>query len=84
VPGDWPGYKEFETQVELGSAHLAKGDLVRRTVLVQVEQFTLADLAAQLPTASTQLIKKVLTELKKTGRLRLVGKGRGARWIARG
>jgi Fic family protein len=78
------GYKEFEMQVEFGSAHLAKSDLVRRTVLVQVEQFTLADLAAQLPTASTQLIKKVLAELKKTGRVRLVGKGRGARWIVRG
>jgi Fic family protein len=76
------GYKEFEMQVEHGSAHLAKSDLAKRAILAQVEQFTLAELAAQLPTVSTQLIKKVLAELKKTGQVRLAGKGRGARWVA--
>ncbi len=58
----------------------AKSDLVRQTILMQVEQFTLGDLAAQVPSASTQLIKKILAELKKKGKIRLVGKGRGARW----
>lgn len=76
-------YKEFETQVELVSARPAKSDLVRRTVLTQVEEFTLADLSVQLPTASLQLIKKVLAELKKGGTVRLVGRGRGARWVVR-
>ncbi len=74
-------YKELERQVESASGRPAKSDLVRRTVLAQVEQFTLADLAAQLPSTSSQLIKKVLAELKKTGKVRLVGKGRGARWV---
>jgi len=74
-------YKEFELAVESASARPAKSDLVSRTVLAQVEQFTLGDLSAQLPTASSQLIKKVLAELKKEGRVRLVGKGRGARWL---
>jgi hypothetical protein len=46
----------------------------------QVEQFTLSDLAAQLPSVSKQLIKKVLTDLKIQGQITLVGKGRGARW----
>lgn len=73
-------YKEFERQVESTEARPAKSDLVRQTVLAQVEQFTLGDLAAQLPSASTQLIKKILTELKKQGKIRLVGRGRGARW----
>jgi Fic family protein len=72
--------KEFERQVESMDARPAKSDLVRRTVLMQVEQFTLGDLAAQLPSASTQLIKKILAELKKQGKIRLVGRGRGARW----
>jgi Fic family protein len=76
-------YKEFELQVESASGHPAKSDLVRRTVLAQVEQFTLADLSAQLPTASPQLIKKVLAELKKAGKVGLVGRGRGARWLVR-
>ena len=73
-------YKEFERQVESTEARPAKSHLVRQTVLAQVEQFTLGDLAAQLPSASRQLIKKILSELKKQGKIRLVGRGRGARW----
>ena len=73
-------YKEFERQMESTEARPAKSDLVRQTVLAQVEQFTLGDLVAQLPSASTQLIKKILAELKKQGKIRLVGRGRGARW----
>ncbi len=73
-------YKEFELQVESASQHPAKSSLVRQTVLAQVEDFTLADLAAELPAASPQLIKKVLAQLKRAGKVRLTGKGRGARW----
>ncbi len=73
-------YKEFERQVESVEARPAKSELVRRAVLSQVEQFTLGDLAAKLPAASPQLIKKILSELKKAGKVRLTGRGRGARW----
>jgi hypothetical protein len=66
--------------VESTNARAAKSDLVRRTVLEQVEQLTLGDLAVQLPSASTQLINKILATLKKEGKIRLVGRGRGARW----
>jgi Fic family protein len=77
-------YKELEHQVESVEARPAKSDLVRRTVLGQVEPFTLADMAVQLPSASPQLIKKVLAEMKNAGQVRLTGRGRGARWeIAR-
>jgi fido (protein-threonine AMPylation protein) len=62
------------------SPGLPRAILVRQTVLEQVEQFTLADMAAHLPSASSQLIKKVLAELKDAKRVRLVGRGRGARW----
>lgn len=73
-------YKELEQKVESTEARPAKSDLVRHAVLAQLEQFTLGDLSAQLPSASKQLIKKVLAELKKQGKIRLVGRGRGARW----
>jgi len=73
-------YKDFERQVESVEARPAKSDLVRHNVLGQVEPFTLADMAAQLPAASPHLIKKVLAEMKKSGQVRLVGRGRGARW----
>jgi ribosomal protein S19E (S16A) len=45
-----------------------------------VEYFNLGDFAAQLVSASTQLIKKILAELKKQGNIRPVDRGRGARW----
>jgi Fic family protein len=73
-------YKEFALQVESAQARPAKSDLIRQTVLAQVEEFTLSDVAAQLPAASSQLIKKVLAEMKKDSKVRLVGRGRGARW----
>jgi len=73
-------YQEFERQVESVEARPAKSDMVRQTVLAQVDQFTLADLSALLPSASAQLIKKVLSQLKAEGRVRLIGRGRGARW----
>lgn len=74
-------YREFEMQVESSAARPAKGDLVKRTVLAQLEEFTLADLSMQLPTVSRQLIKKVLSDLKKGGQVQLVGRGRSARWL---
>lgn len=73
-------YKVLAQQIESVGGRPAKSDLVRQAVLSQVERFTLADLAAQLPTASPQLIKKVLSELKRSGKVRLSGRGRGARW----
>ncbi len=66
--------------MESTEARPAKSDLVRQTILSQVEQFTLGDLTAQLPSVSQQLIKKIMSELKKQGKIQLVGRGRGARW----
>ncbi|MBN2383597.1 Fic family protein [bacterium] len=73
-------YQEFEQLVESTEARPAKSDLVKQTILAQVEQFTLGDIAAQLPSVSTQLIKKILAQLKKQGKIRLMGRGRGAHW----
>src|SRR5665648_387706 len=73
-------YVEFELQMGSVEARPAKSDLVRRAVLAQVEQFTLGDLAAQVPVASPQLIKKVLAGMKHQGTVRLLSRGRGARW----
>src|SRR5882724_2555388 len=56
-------YKELERKVESVEARPAKSELVRQTALAQVEEFTLADMAAQLPATSPQLIKKVLAEM---------------------
>lgn len=73
-------YEEFERQVESLGTPPAKSDLVRQTVLAHVERFTLGDVRSELPAVSPQLIKKVLAELKTQGKVRLSGRGRGARW----
>jgi len=73
-------YNEFKRQVESIEARPAKSDLVRQTILSQVEQFTLSDIMTQVPSASSQLIKKILSELKEENKVCLTGRGRGARW----
>ena len=73
-------YQEFGSQVESAGKGAVKGELVRDTVLGQVGPFTLGDIVGQLPSVSEQLIRKVLGEMKKAGNLRLIGRGRGARW----
>lgn len=74
------GYVEFERKVTSADVRPGKTEFVRRTVLDQIGEFTLADLSLQLPAVSPQLIKKVLAELKSGGQVLLHGRGRGASW----
>ena len=73
-------YGAFEEQVTSSKPRPGKTEFVRQAVLAQPDAFTLADIAAQVPSASPQLIKKVLATLKKDGRVQVVGRGRGAYW----
>ncbi|MCC7350659.1 MAG: Fic family protein [Phycisphaerales bacterium] len=73
-------YVEFAETVERASSHGAKTDLARQAIHRQVGPFTLADIKAQVPSASLQLLKKVLAELKSRGRVKVMGHGRGAHW----
>ncbi len=76
-------YVDFSRQVESSSGQPAKTELARRAILSQVGDFTLADIQAQLPGVSAQLLKKVLAEMKMAGQLSLAGRGRGAKWTIR-
>ena len=73
-------YREFEEKITSTEMHSAKSDSVRKLICSQVEQFTLAEISRQLPSVSSQLIKKILSELKAKGIVTLRGRGRGARW----
>ena len=70
----------LEAQLETAENGAAKGEWVRRTILSRVDSFTLGDVAAQDPSVSRQLVKKVLGDLKRSKEIRLTGRGRGARW----
>jgi len=76
-------YREFEIRVTTYEARPARSELVRHTVLQQAGEFTLADIAAQVPNVSPPLVKKVLAALKADGQIELTGHGRGARWQLR-
>jgi Fic family protein len=76
-------YMEFSQQVERCGGRPAKTELAHRAILSQVGDFTLADIQGQLPGISTQLLKKVLAEMKAAGLLSLTGRGRGAKWMVR-
>jgi Fic family protein len=73
-------YREFEKQIELAGKRPVKTEMIRQIVLDQAGEFTLSDIAGQVPAASPQLIKKVLSELKAKHGIRLRGRGRGAAW----
>jgi len=73
-------YVEFADNVDRGEPHSGKSNLVEQAAPAMVGDFTLAELHAQLPSVSLPTIKKVLLELKSAGKLKLIGRGRGARW----
>ncbi len=74
------GYVEFSRRVEGYAGQPAKTELARRSILAQVGDFTLADIQSELPGVSSQLLKKVLADMKAAGQVSLVGRGRGAKW----
>ncbi len=76
-------YMEFSQQVERGGGQPAKSELARQAILSQVGEFTLADIQSQLPGISSQLLKKVLGNMKTAGQVSLAGRGRGAKWMVR-
>ena len=73
-------YREFAEAVESREKGPGKTELAREVIAGMEGQFSLSEIRAQLPSISEQLIKRVLQQMKADGRLRLVGRGRGARW----
>ncbi len=74
-------YKELARKVEItDTLGTGKGEIVEKTILNQLGPFTLRDIQLQCPNVSSQMIKKVLNDLKKDKKLILAGRGRGAKW----
>lgn len=73
-------YREFSEAVESREGGASKTELVRQVIAGTEGQFSLSEIRAQLPSVSEQLVRRVLQQMKADGSLRLVGRGRGARW----
>ena len=57
--------------------------LIEQHILSQISTFALKDIKSLCPTASEQLVKKILYRMKQERRVKLEGRGRAARWRLR-
>jgi len=73
-------YSELAERVETFKTLDNKSEIVKQIALGQLGEFSVADIQSLCPSTSYQLIKKVLSDLKKEKKLLLSGSGRGAKW----
>ena len=75
-------YKEFQDRV--GTIDIRRGSKaqqVREGVDRQIAPFRIADFAREVPGVGRETIRLVLREMKNEGRLKVEGRGPGARWL---
>jgi Fic family protein len=78
-------YREFEDRVgQVRSPRGAKTALVQAAIEAFPGRFTLGDLERACPGVSRDMIRRVLRDLQKTGRVACLGRGPGALWRKEG
>lgn len=76
--------REFEERVgTIRSGRGAKTDLVEQAVRRRTRSFGIAEIEAECPGVSRDMVRHVLQRLRDEGRLVVEGAGRGARWVPR-
>ncbi len=74
-------YRELDSRIgDLTTDHGTKADIVVTAVDRMLGTFSISDVQAACPSVSRIWIKNVLDELKREGRLEVIGRGRGAKW----
>jgi Fic family protein len=73
-------YREFEERVETLKG--SKTDQVRAAVARRLGAFGIADIEHDCPAVSRDMVRHVLRQMRAEGRLRVEGRGRGAKWRA--
>ena len=75
-------YKELEERVgSLTGGRGSKGERVRAAVLRRLAPFAISEIERDCPDVSREHIRKVLTQLRSEGLMRMEGLGRGAKWF---
>jgi Fic family protein len=78
-------YSEFEERVgQVKSPRGAKTRMVRDAIRKEEGPFTLAELEQACPGVSRDMIRRVLREERKAGRVECRGRGPGAEWVKKG
>lgn len=74
-------YREFEERVgTIREGRGAKTDLVEQAVARRTRPFGIAEIEAECPGVSREMVRHVLQRLRDEGQLVVRGTGRGARW----
>jgi Fic family protein len=78
-------YREFEERLgQLKSPRGSKTELVERAITGFGGDFTLADIEKSCPAVSRDMVRRVLRNLQKDGRVECLGRGPGATWRKKG
>jgi Fic family protein len=78
-------YRELEERLErTPSPRGAKTEMVEAAINAMQGEFSLAGLERVCPNVSRDMIRRVLRQLQKAGRVECLGRGPGAAWRKRG
>jgi hypothetical protein len=78
-------YGEFERRVgQTASPKGAKTEMIESAVEFMTGAFTVSDLERACPGVSLDMVRRVLHNLKETGKVESLGRGPGALWEKRG
>ena len=78
-------YSEFEERLgQTKSPRGAKTDLIESAVNAFSGEFTLGDLERACPGVSRDMVRRVLRDLQKAGKVECLGRGPGAAWRKKG
>jgi len=74
-------YQEFESRVgQMKSPRGAKTEIVETAIASFEKEFAISDLEKACPGVSRDMIRIVMNRLRKEGRLKILGRGRDAKW----
>ena len=74
-------YGEFEGRFErVSKGHGSKTDMIRNAIEGFIADFSITDVEKACPKVSRDMIRHVLGQLRETGVIIPIGKGRGAKW----
>ena len=75
-------YKEFEERASNASpARGAKTGIVEAAITGQLGEFSISDIERECPNVSRVMIKKVLSQMGETKKIKCLGKGKSAKWM---
>lgn len=74
-------YKEFESRVGVFKGKGSKTEQIKAQIARFIQPFAISDLEKACPNVTRDMIRRVLRQLRKEGKIKYTGIGRNAKWI---